>query len=276
MAWSPRQAAERDATRLTLLFEQLEDSAKARRGFHRFLSIANTHGRKEVTLAGIKLEMPNTTQPAGLLNKQRRGGKVGVPAHHSRSDAQRNGSEARRKEEKEKIEPVVQRKEQQGTAPQGAPPPPPQTQPVVLPPGLLPQPMPSTSSTPTSAAASAKSAQQPESMDDTHVFHFAAGGKRGAPLSPAAAKATTAVRALPKKGREGSPEKGLNPSAAAFQPTAAAEQSGQQIGAAANFTRTFTRPASSRDNVRGSMLSKVEHSGHSAPAGIIPGSSDTG
>ena len=113
-------------------------------------------------------------------------------------------------------------------------------------------------------------------MDDSQVFHFAAGGKRGAPLSPAAAKAPSAVRALPKKGREGSPEKGLNPSATAFQPLAAAEQSGQQIGAAANFMRTFTRPASSHDNVRGSVLPQAEHSGRSAHAGIILGSSDAG
>ena len=113
-------------------------------------------------------------------------------------------------------------------------------------------------------------------MVDTQVFHFAAGGKRGAPPSPAAAKSLAAVQALPKKGREVSPTKGLNPTAMAFQPSAAAGQSEQQIGDAADFTRTFTWPASSDNNVRGSVLSQTEHFRLSAPAGIISGNGETG
>ncbi|MDC0525614.1 hypothetical protein OAO87_01350 [bacterium] len=55
---------------------------------------------------------------------------------------------------------------------------------------------------------------------------------------------------LPSKTmREGSPTRGMNPDALAFQPTAVAAQSGQQFGDAASFTRTFTRPASSHNNV---------------------------
>ena len=111
-------------------------------------------------------------------------------------------------------------------------------------------------------------------MDDAQVFHFAAGGKRQMPLSPDVAKAIAAARAQ-KNQREGSPLKGLNPTALAFHPSAAAEQSVQQIGDAA-FTRTFSRPASSAFNGRDSTLPQVEHSGHSAPAGIISGSSDAG
>ena len=88
MAWSPRQAAERDAGRLTLFFEQLEESAKARRGFHRFLGIANAHGRNEVTLAGISLGMP----------KQRRtqvGGSTGRPSRDGASEQQRGADSVR-------------------------------------------------------------------------------------------------------------------------------------------------------------------------------------
>ena len=113
-------------------------------------------------------------------------------------------------------------------------------------------------------------------MDDSHVFQFAAGGKRGAPPSPAAAQAIAATRALPKKGREGSPEKGLNPNAIAFQSLASAEQSGQQVDDAANFMGTFTRPASSHNKVRGPALPQAVHSGHSASVGIISGSSEAG
>jgi hypothetical protein len=72
----------------------------------------------------------------------------------------------------------------------------------------------------------------------THV----AGGKRGAPVSPTAAK-LAALCAL-KHMREDSPTKGMNSNALVFQPTASCEQSVQQIGDAA-FTRTFSRPASS-------------------------------
>ena len=77
--------------------------------------------------------------------------------------------------------------------------------------------------------------------------------KRGASRSPGAAKAIAALRAL-KHQREGSPSKGMNPNANAFQPLAAAAQSGQQIGDAANFMGNFIRPASSHDNVRASAL----------------------
>ena len=82
--------------------------------------------------------------------------------------------------------------------------------------------------------------EQPESMDDKPIFHFTAGGKRQTPLSPDAAPAIAAIRAQ-KNQREGSPLKGLNPTAIAFHPSAAAEQSGQQIGQSdAAFTRTFS------------------------------------
>ena len=131
------------------------------------------------------------------------------------------------------------------------------------------------SSTPTTTAVLANS-KQPERMDDAQVFHFTAGGKRGETPSPAAAQVIAASRALPKKGREFSPTKGLNPSALTFQPSAAADQSGQQIGDAANFTRTFTRPASSDSNVRGSVLPQAEQSGHSVSAGIISGNGGAG
>ena len=40
-------------------------------------------------------------------------------------------------------------------------------------------------------------------MDDSKVSHFVAGGKRGAPPSPAAAKALAAIRALPNIWKTG-------------------------------------------------------------------------
>ena len=112
-------------------------------------------------------------------------------------------------------------------------------------------------------------------MDDKPVLHFTAGGKRQTPLSPDAAKAIAATRAS-KNQREGSPLKGLNPTAIAFQPKAAGAHSEQQIGDAANFMATFTWPASPHNNVRGSVLPQAEHSRLSAHSGIISGNSEEG
>ena len=103
-----------------------------------------------------------------------------------------------------------------------------------MPPGLLSQPA-QTPSTPTSAATPVRDDVQSGTMVDADA---AAGVKRGASRSPGAAKAIAALRAL-KHQREGSPSKGMNPNANAFQPLAAAAQSGQQIGDAANFMGTF-------------------------------------
>ena len=117
--------------------------------------------------------------------------------------------------------------------------------------------------------------------DDSNVFHFAAGGKRGAPPSPAAAKAIAAIRALPKKGREISPVKGLNPNAIAFQFKASAERSAQQIDDAA-FMKTFTWPASSSSmSQNGSGTRDADDARPSAPgslahAGMITGNSEAG
>ena len=150
------------------------------------------------------------------------------------------------------------------------------------PPGLPQPPLQVASSTPTSMAA-ADADKNSEGMDDMQVFHFAAGGKRGAPRSPAAAKAIAAIRALNvKHAREGSPTKGMNPDAQAFHPPAAAAQSERHFGDAADFMRTFTWPASSHTNVPfGSGSRDADDARPSAPrrfahAGMIQGSSEAG
>ena len=61
-------------------------------------------------------------------------------------------------------------------------------------------------------------------------------------------------------------DKGMNPNASAFRPSASPESSVQRVGNAA-FTRTFSRPASSQLNVRDPMLPQVGHSGHSTHGG---------
>ena len=274
--WEPRQAAEFKANAAVLFCERLEASAQARRGLHRFLGIARAHGRSAATIAGIKLESPAPPLQKSLVTQQREQNRAGEPARKSPLRRPRKKTEARKKKEQEKLEAKWQQRkvqqqqpQQQQCVPLPPPPPPPPLPPppapdgvVSQPPGLLSVPTPLISSTPTSTIPSAAD-KQPERMDDTGVISHAAGGKRGAPLSPTAAK----IAALcAKHMREGSPTKGTNPDALAFQPTASSGQSVQQIGDAA-FTRTFSRPASS---------STTSASGRSVHGGTMPGSSDAG
>ena len=103
-------------------------------------------------------------------------------------------------------------------------------------------------------------------------------GPRGGDPDEAALPHPGGLEAYPE-GCPRSPPRGyfpLHTTAIAFQPSATAAQSEQQIGDAANFTRTFTWPASSHDNVRGSELPQAEQSRLSAHAGIILGNSEAG
>ena len=133
----------------------------------------------------------------------------GLPARRRQDQKQqeqrkrkpRKKTEARKEIDREKLEKKWQerRKKQQQQSMPLLPP-----QPAVLtpaapvgaarPPGLPSPPLQVASSTPTSMAA-ADADVQPEGMDESGVTTHAAGGKRVAPRSPAAAKAIAAIRA---------------------------------------------------------------------------------
>ena len=204
------------------------------------LSIAGAHGRKGATIAGLKLDEPAPP----LRPQQRQKDKKGKSADKSRKRTRKKTDERKEIEWKKLEDKWQDRRKKEAAAaaavataavPVHRPPTPAGA--GELSPGLHLLPMSSAPATSTPAAAPAAD-EQPERMDDKPVFHFAAGGKRSMPLSPDPAKAMAALRAL-KNQREGSPQKGLNPTATAFQPSAAATQDGQQIDDAANFTRTF-------------------------------------
>ena len=243
--WTPRQAAERQVDAAVLFLERLDVSAQARRGLHRLCSIANAHGRPQVGFAGISLgglapspprqhREDNVVKKDGKSKKRKPRKKTEVRKNNDREALDRKWEERRVKEQQQQA--LAAATDEVPKVPPG---------PVArdsTPPGLLVSQIQGASSTPKSTAVLA-TFKQPEPMDDTQVFHFLAGAKHKPPPSPDAAKAIAKIRAQ-KLQREGSPEKAMNPNATAFQPSASAERSVQQIGAAA-FTGTFSWPASS-------------------------------
>ncbi|MDC0526089.1 hypothetical protein OAO87_03725 [bacterium] len=282
MAWqTPRQAAERQVDAAVLFLERLDASAQARRGMHRFLNIANAHGLKGANFAGIKLDGPSPKQ-----QPPRREDNVGKKAGGSKKGKPRNKSEACLQKDRENLETKWQKRREKE-----------QQQQCAVSAGAADVALRCATCASQRGLGSAWAACAADAgcLFDVDVDGRIGEGQAvreygrlagvtvcrrwqtwGAAVARCREQAIAAIRALPKKGREGSPEKGLNPNAIAFQSIASAEQSGQHIDDAANFMGTFTRPASSHDKVRGLALPQAVHSGRSVSAGIISGNSEHG
>lgn len=109
-SWSPRQAAEFKADAAALFCERLAASEQARRGLHRLLGIAGSHGRSEVAIAGFKLNSPSPAEQSGSGNDERAGKEARQSSSGKRT---RKKTDARKQKEQEKLEAKWQERRQQ-------------------------------------------------------------------------------------------------------------------------------------------------------------------
>ena len=103
-SWTPSQAGAYKAEAAGLYYERLAASKQARRGLHRFLGIARSHGYAEVVVPGGKLTSGIPSQQEYSPGHAATGQQGGESAREQRSKPPRNRTAARKSKEKGKLD----------------------------------------------------------------------------------------------------------------------------------------------------------------------------